>query len=294
MIRVLPVLFFILFINKVLAQETCSTAIFIRNTKIKSTSNSNESWYKFRAKGDLLTFTGKFENDSLFEYEIFKNKDCASIKKSYVIPLRSTVKGFKAITDELWGMVEKKGICVCKTCIHKIIIDYKKALTVKQGEFYLLKVISKGKPFNFELKYDKIDKLNPIQFNIDSVDLNLIEVGMVYQMKELFFIPGTPNFLKKSISELQKLKAFLSKNKVLKVEVRGHVNGPMQTNLEFYQKLSDDRATAVKTFLVENGVDQDRVSIKGMSNKEMRYSSPKNEFEAIENRRVEIVITTVK
>ena len=32
MTRVLPVLFLILFINTMLAQETCSSAIFIRNT----------------------------------------------------------------------------------------------------------------------------------------------------------------------------------------------------------------------------------------------------------------------
>ena len=117
---------------------------------------------------------------------------------------------------------------------------------------------------------------------------------MVYQMKNLFFIPATPNFLKRSLTELEKLKLFLAKNEVLKVEVRGHVNGPMQANLEFYQQLSDDRASAVKTFLIENGVDAKRISTRGMSNKEMRYTSPKNEFEAVENRRVEIVITTVK
>ena len=157
-----------------------------------------------------------------------------------------------------------------------------------------MKIISKGKPFNFNLKYAEIDNLNPIQFDIDSVDLSLIEVGMVYQMKNLFFIPATPNFLKRSLTELEKLKLFLAKNEVLKVEVRGHVNGPMQANLEFYQQLSDDRASAVKTFLIENGVDAKRISTRGMSNKEMRYTSPKNEFEAVENRRVEIVITTVK
>ena len=76
--------------------------------------------------------------------------------------------------------------------------------------------------------------------------------------------------------------------------MRGHVNGPMQANIEFYQQLSDDRALAVKNFLVENGVDLNRISIRGMSNTEMRYRSPKNEMEAIENRRVEIVITAVK
>ena len=294
MIRVFLVAFLLFFVGYIQAQNTCSSARFIRETNVQSNSASKELWYKFRAKGALLTFTGKLDSDSLLEYEIYNDGDCARIISGYITPLRSTVKGFEAMTDELWEMVINDGRCVCGTCLSKININYNRALKVKQGNLYLLKVISKEKPFNFNLKYDQIDNLNPIQFDIDSVDLSLIEVGMVYQMKKLFFIPATPEFLNRSFVELENLKLFLAKNEVLKVEVRGHVNGPMQANLEFYQQLSDDRASAVKTFLIENGVDTDRISTRGMSNKEMRYTSPKNEFEAIENRRVEIVITTVK
>jgi hypothetical protein len=294
MIRILSVVFFLFFISAIQAQNSCSTAEFIRETKIKSTTTPGESWYKFRSKGALLTFKGQLGNDSLLEYEIYADGNCDQITPGYITPLRSTVKGFEAMTDELWEMVVNEGRCVCGTCLSKINLNYNRALKVNQGNLYLLKIISHGKPFTFELKYDKVDKLNPIQFDMDSVDLSLIEVGMVYQMKELFFIPATPNFLRRSFAELDRLKLFLAKNEVLKVEVRGHVNGPMQANLEFYQQLSDDRATAVKNFLVHNGVKEDRISIRGMSNKEMRYASPKNEFEAIENRRVEIVITTVK
>ncbi len=294
MIRVLSVVFFLFFIGATQAQNTCSSATFIRETKIKSNTTLKESWYKFRAKGALLTFTGKLDADSLLEYEIYDDGNCERITPGYITPLRSTVKGFAAMTDELWEMVVNEGRCVCGTCLSKINLNYNRALKVKQGNLYLLKVVSKGKPFSFNLKYDKVDKLNPIQFNMDSVDLSIIEVGMVYQMKKLFFIPATPDFLRRSFGELEKLKLFLAKNEVLKVEVRGHVNGPMQANLKFYQELSDARASAVKSFLVENGVEADRISTRGMSNKEMRYASPKNEFEAIENRRVEIVITTVK
>lgn len=294
MIRILSAFFLLLIIGSVEAQNNCASAEFIRETNIESSSGLNESWYKFRAKGDLLTFTGQLKSDSLLEYEIFEDGNCEQITAGYIDPKRSTVKGFNAMTDELWEMVVRDGRCVCGTCLSRINLFFNKALKVKQGEIYLLRVVSRGAPFKFELKYDKIDQLNPIQFNMDSVDLNMIEVGMVYQMKELFFIPATPEFLKRSYGELKRLKQFLAKNTVLKVEVRGHVNGPMQTNPEFYQLLSDQRAAAVKAFLVENGVEKARIATKGMANKEMRYASPKNEFEAIENRRVEIVITTVK
>ena len=98
----------------------------------------------------------------------------------------------------------------------------------------------------------------------------------------------------KSIPELKKLELFLKKHDVLKVQVRGHVNGPAQIKPSFYQSLSDLRAKAIKDFLVKNGVDGKRVDAEGMSNFQMRYPSPKNAYQATQNRRVEIVILAVE
>lgn len=296
MTRILSIVFLLSFSLHTIGQNSCATATFLRDSVVKSTAKPNsDTWYRFRAKGALLKFTGSLlENDSLLEYQIFEDGNCDHISAGYVTPKRSTVRGYAAMTDEIWEKVVNDGRCACNTCISKLNLDLSKGLKVVQGDMYLLKVVSKGKPFEFKLNYDQIDHLNPIQFDIDKVDVSQIENGMVYQMKELFFIPATPKYLKKSYPELNKLKTFLETNKVLKVEVRGHVNGPANTKPKFYQELSDARAKAVKDFLVENGVEADRVSIKGMANKEMRYKSPKNEFEAIENRRVEIVIVSLK
>ena len=258
--------------SQLLGQLSCQFPQYLRKKSIYVQNNGQELWYKFRAKGALLDFVGHYEQeDSLFEYEIYPFSDCVKIKSGLIIPIRSVLNNYKVVTREVWKRVIEEGICACPSCLSKINIDNNKPLRLKQGEFYLLKVLSFGKSFEFNLNFGEIDSLNPIQFSIDSIP-----------------------FVEKSIPELKKLELFLKKHQVLKVQVRGHVNGPAQTKPSFYQSLSDERALVIKEFLVKNGVAKERVDAKGMSNFQMRYPSPKNPFQAKENRRVEIVILAVE
>ncbi len=276
-------------------QLSCHSTQFLRQSNVKVEDCGQESWYKFRAKGNLLIFLGELEQkDSLFEYEIYPFSDCLKIEKGFVTPLRSVTKISSVLTEELWQKFVDKGICICGSCLNKSKIDLTKPLKVKQGELYLLKILSKGRPFKFYLNFGAIDTLNLVKFSIDSISLEEAEVGMAYQLKEIFFIPGTPTFVNQSIPELKKLESFLKNYEVLKVQVRGHVNGHNKSKPVHYQNLSNQRAEAIKKFLVDNGVNEDRVDAKGMSNFQMRYLSPKNAFESRENRRVEIVIIAVK
>lgn len=295
MTKLFSFLFLIGFSIQVMGQNSCSTAQFIRDNKIKVNKAGSETWYKFRAKGSLLDFQGKLtQTDSTLEYAIYYDADCSRIESGSSEAKRSTVKGYYAMTEELWQKVIDDGICACGTCLSKMKIDVNKKLKVKQGGMYLLKVVSHGKPFEFSLNYEGVDVINPIQFDLKNPDISTLEVGMVYQMRELFFVPAKYVFLETSYPELNKLKTFLAQNKVLHVEVRGHVNGPANNDPVFYQELSDNRAKAVRDFLVSNGVEKKRINIKGMANKQMRFPSPVSEAEAIQNRRVEIVITAVE
>lgn len=291
--RLIPV--FILLITHLFtqAQSTCETAEFTRLTSVKTDSALNENWYKIRAKGNLLNFEAKLQNQDSVDYQIFPFKDCHAIEHHHITPIRSVIKGQKIITDEVWNNLINNGVCVCPTCIQRIELKHQGALQVEQGEFYLIRVIANNQPFEIEMQYDDIDTLHPIQFDLDSVNAAEMEVGMVYQLRDIFFVPAKAVYLEKSIPELKQLKSFLEKHEVIKIQVRGHVNGPAQTKPSFYQSLSDDRAKAIQKFLIEAGIEKERIDIKGMSNFQMRYPSPKTPFEAAENRRVEIVITAV-
>tara|TARA_B100000674_G_scaffold331357_1_gene276749 strand:- start:6012 stop:6914 length:903 start_codon:yes stop_codon:yes gene_type:complete len=284
------------FISSLLyGQLNCESYEYLKKQSVNVQNPGKETWFKFRSKGALLDFAGNSEHkDSLFEYEIYPFSDCIKIQLGDVSPIRSVLKKSNLVTEEIWTRVIEEGICACPSCLSKIDVDYKKPLRLKQGEFYLLKVLSYGKSFGMTLNFREIDTLNPIRFSIDSIPFEEIEIGMVYQLREMFFVPAKAKYLEKSIPELKKLELFLKKHKVLKVQVRGHVNGPAQTAPLFYQSLSDERALAIKQFLVENGVDAKRVDAKGMSNFQMRYPSPKDSFQAKENRRVEIVILAIE
>ena len=61
-------------------------------------------------------------------------------------------------------------------------------------------------------------------------------------------------------------------------------------NINKVQRLSEDRAKAVKKFLKNNGILPDRMTTKGYGNTKMKYEKPKKTWQEEANRRVEILI----
>jgi len=83
---------------------------------------------------------------------------------------------------------------------------------------------------------------------------------------------------------------FMEKNPTVMIEVGGHVNGPGERNFKRYKELSYNRADAVKSYLIKNGIVESRVDFKGYGNSQMLYSRPKSPYQESANRRVEIKI----
>jgi outer membrane protein OmpA-like peptidoglycan-associated protein len=54
--------------------------------------------------------------------------------------------------------------------------------------------------------------------------------------------------------------------------------------------MSDERAKSVMRYLIENGIQKDRLSTKGFGNSKPIYPKPKNEQEIQANRRVEVMV----
>lgn len=84
------------------------------------------------------------------------------------------------------------------------------------------------------------------------------------------------------------------KNRDVRIEIQGYVNGPDESNSDYFLNLSAQRAIAVKNYLILNGIDEKRISTKGFGNKNMLYPHPANEQQSEANRRVEIKIKRVK
>jgi outer membrane protein OmpA-like peptidoglycan-associated protein len=106
-------------------------------------------------------------------------------------------------------------------------------------------------------------------------------------LKNVFFETGSAALKKESRTELNRLKKLLNDNPSLKIQINGHTDdvGSEADNL----KLSGDRAKAVYSFLIENGIDAKRLKFKGFG-ETLPVASNDTEAGRQQNRRTEFVI----
>ncbi|HHE65275.1 MAG TPA: OmpA family protein, partial [Bacteroidetes bacterium] len=79
-----------------------------------------------------------------------------------------------------------------------------------------------------------------------------IEVGQVVRLNNIFFETGKATLKKESFPELNRVVELMEENPTMKLEIAGHTdNVGSETN---NQQLSQSRAEAVVSYLVNNGV----------------------------------------
>ena len=115
-------------------------------------------------------------------------------------------------------------------------------------------------------------------------------------LKNLNFVGARHQLLPGSLPVLQELLAVMKKNTTLKIEIQGHICC-LPGNVDGVDEelgsndLSLQRAKAVWEYLIKNGIEETRVSYKGLGHSQPIYAYPeKTEIEKITNRRVEIKI----
>jgi len=80
------------------------------------------------------------------------------------------------------------------------------------------------------------------------------------------FDRGKATIRKTSVKTLSKAVEVLKKFPTVRVEISGHTSS--EGDAAFNQKLSEDRAAAVKTWIVDHGVEQDRIQTRGAGSSE--------------------------
>lgn len=123
---------------------------------------------------------------------------------------------------------------------------------------------------------------------VHDVLLRPLTVGTVLRLDKVQFEQGKDALLSSSYADLERLLALLQANPGLTIELRGHTDnvGDPQKNVQ----LSEERVQAVKTYLVNHGIAEARITGIGLGGAEPRASNDQEPTRRL-NRRVEFRIT---
>ncbi len=132
---------------------------------------------------------------------------------------------------------------------------------------------------------------------VDTLDyvLELVPVKITgkFTFNSIYFFTDSDSIRPESTTELHKLLAVLQRNNSAYIEIQGHMNYPIDRPRSSVQdrynmELSYKRAKAVNDFLVRSGIDQERLTYRGMSNTRMKFPLPGSKAEEDQNKRVEV------
>jgi outer membrane protein OmpA-like peptidoglycan-associated protein len=119
------------------------------------------------------------------------------------------------------------------------------------------------------------------------ISIDEIKVDQKLQLSHIYFDQGKFNLLATSIPELNELAAFMKKYPTVRIKLEGHTDN--QGNPERNVELSKNRAREIKKYLVEQGIDENRIEWIGYGGQRPAYSNADKNLRP-KNRRVEIVI----
>jgi OmpA-OmpF porin, OOP family len=103
----------------------------------------------------------------------------------------------------------------------------------------------------------------------------------------IFFDFDKATLKKESIPELERVANFLRKNKNIKIMLEGHTDDVGAA--DYNEKLSSNRATAVKDYLTKQEIDASRINTIGFGLRRPLINEKTDEARAT-NRRVEMKI----
>ena len=140
--------------------------------------------------------------------------------------------------------------------------------------------------------------------NIIEILLEPLKVGDVFIMKSIYFHPNTYALRKESAEDLGKLLHYMTDNPSVKIEIQGHTNGDNKIyKNKAYENLGEEwnfkgssktlslkRAEAIKKYLINNGIDSERLIPVGQGGHKPIIEHPETMEDGQRNIRVEVVI----
>ncbi len=101
----------------------------------------------------------------------------------------------------------------------------------------------------------------------ESIDIEKVEVGQKFVMKDIFYDYDKSDILPASAVELDKLVKIMKDNPGWKVELGSHTD--CRGSDDYNMKLSQRRSDSAVTYIVEHGINSDRIIAKGYGETEL-------------------------
>ncbi len=154
-----------------------------------------------------------------------------------------------------------------------------------RGFDYALNASSEGYLF-FSKNYSVAQSETAKPLDLD-VRLDRIERGGKIELRNIFFETASFSLLPVSTVELEKLVKLMNANVEMRIEVGGHTDNVGKDAAN--QVLSEQRANSVRDFLIEHGIDADRIVAKGYGASTPMATNDTEEGRAL-NRRTEVTV----
>lgn len=244
-----------------------------------------DAWYSVSAKGDEAYLTSYNGNNG---GEICRVKLREEVRPKPVALIRGKV------------LDKSTGKPVSASIIYQLLPDASivgSAISNEEtGEYQIVLPFGENYGFNaaangYYAVSENMDLTNLKEYTELTRDLYLvpIEKGQVIRLNNIFFETGKSELKSESFPELDRVVKMLTENPSMKIEIGGHTDnvGTDSDN----KSLSENRAIAVRTYLLNHGVDQSRVTAAGYGETKPVDSNETDAGRA-NNRRVEFTITS--
>ena len=135
------------------------------------------------------------------------------------------------------------------------------------------------------ITFETKKRINP------AITAEALRPGQKLQVSQLYFDADSTEAKPASYPALIEIADFLKENPSIKIEVGGHTNNVPPA--EYCDQLSTARAKSVATYIVQQGVTDDRVFYRGYGKREPKYSNRTDDGRR-RNQRVEIKVLSVE
>lgn len=254
-----------------------------RNLGPAINSSDWDTYYSISAKGDyayLVSSRNSYGNEDVFEIKMNEEAKPEPVVLVYGRVFDSKTKkpiGVDIIYEDL-NHGGKVGDARSNpgNGAYKIILPYGKAYSFRaEGKGYVA--------VNEQVDLKKISTYKEIKRDLYLVP---IEAGSVVNLKNVQFKRSKAEFTESSYPELNRLVKLMKAYPRMEIELSGHTD--TRGNPQLLLALSQQRVAAVKNYLIEQGIDKNRITGRGYGGTRP-LGTGSNEIE-IKNRRVEFKI----